>query len=192
MNKSTIVMLILVIILFIPNLPIGGGESDININKYSAEGYVAYVVNSFEKKQDEGSDKRGPDPDINKCVCDGTGIITHGDGHTTPCPYHSKNETPKVKPVNKQILFFTMKGCGPCARFKSSEIPSLKKTGWKVSESKDAMIRILDIAKCPDLWNKYKSSNSVPQFVLVVNGKRVKTMVGFNTATQIANLYNNM
>lgn len=31
-----------------------------------------------------------PHPDADKCVCKGTGVITHGDGHTTPCPYHSK------------------------------------------------------------------------------------------------------
>ena len=30
-----------------------------------------------------------PDPDKNKCACKGTGKIIHGDGHTTPCPFHS-------------------------------------------------------------------------------------------------------
>lgn len=32
----------------------------------------------------------GPDEDPKKCICKGTGVIKHGDGHTTPCPYHSK------------------------------------------------------------------------------------------------------
>jgi hypothetical protein len=31
-----------------------------------------------------------PDPDISKCPCKGSGVITHGDGHQTQCPYHSK------------------------------------------------------------------------------------------------------
>ena len=31
-----------------------------------------------------------PDPDPKKCPCKGSGVITHGDGHTTQCPYHSK------------------------------------------------------------------------------------------------------
>jgi hypothetical protein len=35
------------------------------------------------------------DPDPAKCICKGTGIITHGDGHKTPCQYHG---------VNKQLL----------------------------------------------------------------------------------------
>ena len=30
------------------------------------------------------------DPDPAKCICKGTGIIVHGDGHKTPCPHHSK------------------------------------------------------------------------------------------------------
>lgn len=31
----------------------------------------------------------GPDPDPDKCICQGTGKIIQGDGHVTPCPYHS-------------------------------------------------------------------------------------------------------
>lgn len=30
----------------------------------------------------------GIDPDPTKCICKGTGTITHGDGHTTDCSYH--------------------------------------------------------------------------------------------------------
>ena len=30
-----------------------------------------------------------PNPDADKCPCKGTGEISHGDGHTTPCPYHA-------------------------------------------------------------------------------------------------------
>ena len=37
---------------------------------------------------------KGPHEDPKKCVCGGSGKITHGDGHTTPCPFHSgKNQT---------------------------------------------------------------------------------------------------
>jgi hypothetical protein len=32
----------------------------------------------------------GPNPDVAKCICGGTGIIVQGDGHKTPCPYHAK------------------------------------------------------------------------------------------------------
>lgn len=30
-----------------------------------------------------------PDPDADKCACKGTGKIVHGDGHSTPCPFHA-------------------------------------------------------------------------------------------------------
>jgi len=190
MNKSTLVIVVLVIISFIPNFSIGGGGSEINIDDYAAEGYVAYIVNSVNEKSEDTNEDKEPNPDVNKCVCEGSGVITHGDGHTTPCPYHSKSEQPKVKPVDKQVLFFTMRGCGPCASFKASEIPSLKRSGWKVSESEDAMVRVVDIRKYPKLWAKYKSGNSVPQFCLIENGKKVKTINGFTSATKVANLYN--
>jgi len=39
----------------------------------------------------------GPHPDPDKCVCKGSGWITHGDGHKTPCPYHAKK-------INKPLL----------------------------------------------------------------------------------------
>jgi hypothetical protein len=35
-------------------------------------------------------DSTKPDPDPDKCACKGSGKITHGDGHSTPCPYHAK------------------------------------------------------------------------------------------------------
>jgi hypothetical protein len=49
----------------------------------------------------------GPNPDVSKCVCKGTGIITHGDGHTTPCPYHGKGQstTPNELIVDGELLY---------------------------------------------------------------------------------------
>jgi hypothetical protein len=38
----------------------------------------------------------GPDPDVAKCICKGTGKITQGDGHVSPCPYHSSGESSQV------------------------------------------------------------------------------------------------
>lgn len=42
----------------------------------------------------------GPDPDPKKCICGGSGVITQGDGHKTPCPYHGKKMSMKVKDRN--------------------------------------------------------------------------------------------
>ena len=40
----------------------------------------------------------GPNPDPSKCICKGTGRIVQGDGHVSPCPYHSKENTSKTEP----------------------------------------------------------------------------------------------
>lgn len=38
----------------------------------------------------------GPDKDVSKCICKGTGVIVQGDGHKTICPFHG------VKPPSVQ------------------------------------------------------------------------------------------
>jgi len=49
-----------------------------------------------------------PDEDPAKCPCKGTGVITHGDGHTTPCPFHSKElpiePEPEPEPKTTEVL----------------------------------------------------------------------------------------
>lgn len=40
----------------------------------------------------------GPHEDPAKCVCKGSGTIVHGDGHTTPCPFHSREPEPEAEP----------------------------------------------------------------------------------------------
>jgi hypothetical protein len=36
-------------------------------------------------------------PDPAKCICKGTGVIIHGDGHKTVCPYHGKSSSTQLK-----------------------------------------------------------------------------------------------
>jgi hypothetical protein len=51
------------------------------------------VVFSVKPKPDEIV---GPNPDVSKCICKGSGIIVQGDGHKTPCPYHHKGDMLKA------------------------------------------------------------------------------------------------
>ncbi len=52
----------------------------------------------------------GPDPDVKKCICKGTGKIVQGDGHVSPCPYHGSGdveycpepESPSYSPAPKK------------------------------------------------------------------------------------------
>jgi len=50
----------------------------------------------FNVVPDDDDKPLGPDPDVNKCICKGTGKIIQGDGHTTNCPYHSVSSPPPV------------------------------------------------------------------------------------------------
>jgi hypothetical protein len=44
----------------------------------------------FTKPSPTPDDLLKPHPDPSKCICKGTGVIVHGDGHRTPCEYHGK------------------------------------------------------------------------------------------------------
>ena len=192
MKTSTILVLILLLVTFVPNFSLIKKSSEFSYDKAEAEGYVAFVANSVKKK--DNNNEVGPDPDINKCACKGTGSITHGDGHKTPCPYHSKKDDDTEDETDlinkKQIIFFTAKWCAPCQVFKKIEIPKLEKSGWKISDKKDAMIRIIDIDEHRDFWNEHKISSSVPCFLLFEKGKKTNHLTGLQTATAVANMYN--
>ena len=47
----------------------------------------------------------GPHEDPKKCACGGTGKIKHGDGHTTPCPFHSGEYKTTSPNVDGNILY---------------------------------------------------------------------------------------
>ena len=47
-----------------------------------------------------------PDPDPKKCICKGSGIIVHGDGHKTVCPYHGKKTNSMQKILSERDLIF--------------------------------------------------------------------------------------
>ena len=58
------------------------------------DGWKVDVRRSFDKAEAEvykttpTPDVVGPDPDPEKCICGGSGVIVQGDGHKTVCPYH--------------------------------------------------------------------------------------------------------
>lgn len=51
----------------------------------------------FEKKEPE------PNPDTLVCRCNGSKVITHGDGHQTPCQCNSKPGGCICKPLNPPL-----------------------------------------------------------------------------------------
>lgn len=75
-------------------------DNDDIVNMYSSyvEEWKRECASSFDKAEAEifknepaPKPDDGTNPDASKCICRGTGIIVQGDGHKTPCPYHSKS-----------------------------------------------------------------------------------------------------
>tara|TARA_B100001094_G_scaffold332984_1_gene407689 strand:- start:558 stop:962 length:405 start_codon:yes stop_codon:yes gene_type:complete len=63
------------------------------------------IKKSFDKAESEiykvpSPDIVGPDPDPKKCICGGSGVIVHGDGHKTTCPYHGKKMSQIIQENN--------------------------------------------------------------------------------------------
>ena len=75
------------------NANFGLTKDDIdNIIIVTNEGFDSAELEIFADKPEPvvvPDEPQGPDPDVNKCICKGTGQIVQGDGHITPCPYHN-------------------------------------------------------------------------------------------------------
>lgn len=90
-------------------------EVDTIINQID-EAFDLAEANVLKTKPIPDDEPTGPHPDVDKCICKGTGIITHGDGHTTDCPYHKRqvaNENkdsivrrPRTGPLKRIFNFF--------------------------------------------------------------------------------------
>ena len=164
--KASIIILLFFLVTFIP---IGTKLKVISlVDPYRNEGRVAFVVNESEPSPlKENEDKV-------ECKCGGTGVLTHGDGHKTPCSCKGTGEckcgkdvkpdpTPTPKPdvvkSRKRILYFTADWCGPCQAFKRMELPKLEKAGitssW-LNDKKETSIEMIDIDQDVELFNKYR------------------------------------
>lgn len=81
-----IVVFLLVITTFIP---FGyTAVKTFEFDRARAEGFVAFIVNSNSNIEEEQAVE----------TCDGSGFITHGDGHKTPCPGCNKCQSGQVSP----------------------------------------------------------------------------------------------
>lgn len=82
MKNSTIILALLLLVTFMPTSYSFNNQNydDDSFDNLSNEGYIAYVINSSESENNN-------EPVNKECECKGTGVIIHGDGHRTPCPY---------------------------------------------------------------------------------------------------------
>lgn len=73
-----------------------GQVDDILLDVHQAFNEAENDVLNIDPEPEPEPEPLGPHPDASKCICKGTGIITHGDGHTTDCPYHKQVDDTKV------------------------------------------------------------------------------------------------
>ena len=93
---------------------------------------MAYFIMELENSKDEVADEE----------CDGSGWITHGDGHKTPCPGCGKckpnSKTSAIMNEEYKMYFFTADWCSYCKKMKrdtwSSQrvIKALEEKGIKI------------------------------------------------------------
>jgi len=101
-----------------------------------------------------------------------------------------KKEEPKEQVKKKDsyhVYYFTASWCGPCQTIKAG-LHSLQEVGWKVGSEKTDHIQVIDIDKNPDLFNKHRRENTVPQVVAIKNGKAVGWLTP-ESANQISHFY---
>lgn len=122
MKKSTIFLVLLLAVTFMPtSIPFSnGGDSEYEFDHLSNEGYIAYVVNSWEPESEK--------PAVTECECKGTGTITHGDGHKTPCPYVNP-ETGKCE-FGKTVADSVKKKLTPFQHLSLEQMNSLITGSW--------------------------------------------------------------
>ena len=125
-----------------------------------------------------------PDEEDEAEICDGSGWITHGDGHKTECPgcaacKNKDTESQESKAVDIEseyyVYHFGAKWCGPCERLKSQT--------WKNKEVKDflkdrkAKLFIFDADnKEHDKFFDYYKIKSYPT-ILLVNKQKLSTIL---------------
>ena len=100
-DNANTMRLIAAAVMFIASTSIVAKSSITELTKGQVDDIFVEVNDAFDKAEDTvlkvdpkpnpNPEPVGPDPDPKKCICRGTGVITHGDGHTTPCPYHKKS-----------------------------------------------------------------------------------------------------
>ena len=103
--NGKMIRLAVAVLLFVASTSIVAKNNDSDLTKGQVDDILVDIHEAFNRAESDVLDIEpepkpdpgpiGPDPDASKCVCKGTGIITHGDGHTTDCPYHKQTDDTK-------------------------------------------------------------------------------------------------
>lgn len=133
------------------------------------------VVESFNKAESTVLAKPNVPDVVEKCPCNGTGVITHGDGHKTPCAGTDsgpcefrikKEESTPAKPKtilqtpvkdHGLILMESLPDCLACRQVENSQLlKDLLNVGWR--------FKVID---------PIPGTTSVPKFTAIMNGEPI-------------------
>lgn len=177
MNKSTVGYLLLLVILGLTDF--SGKVSAFAYDKLRAEGVIGFYI------QDVPPAPPLPEPITVDCTCNGTKKLTTDGRILIDCPC-GEGCTCKKKsgdmPItaNKQILFFGAEWCSYCKVFERNEFPKLKDLGFVISDAENAQIRVIDIDKQPDLYQKYGKNRPLPLIILLKDGVEAASVLNKN------------
>jgi thioredoxin 1 len=94
-------------------------------------------------------------------------------------------EKMSAKKEEIKILYFTAAWCGPC-RQQKAELDKMKTLGYDIGTEESSQIRILDVEKDLNLYNKYRGATaSIPLQVIIKNGEVHSRIVGFTYKEKI-------
>lgn len=186
-------ILLLIIVLSLFDWSSGNADTPIvDINEREAIGLVAFIVNSNESDNSDNTIS---------CECNGTEVLTHGDGNETPCPCthngvcNCKKSGQSSVSVESEdlildkeifdqyyIVYWTASWCSVCEKWSKMEKQKLIDAGIKITE--------IDIDKQKSVSRLYKMDNvSMPSFWIVRKRDRTLTdddkYIGYMTFDEI-------
>lgn len=124
----------------------------------------------FKKVVVNPDNDKDKDHDKKDCDCGGDGVITHGDGHTTPCPCEicdCKKKKGDVIVTKPTIIMLSQKSCPPCVLWKNSKRQALINAGWDVQ-----VLEIDTPSGAESARQLGLSTSATPKFYVTINNKK--------------------
>jgi len=161
MKLSTVIVLLFFAITLIPSNVLNR-NSVASINRKKAEGYVAFIAN------DKENIDNNTDNVVEKCECNGTKQIIHGDGHRTPCNCVNSGSECKCKPSSSinhtsgESIMYYYSSKDPCSsRFVNNELSQLSLLNDCVDTIIPVDVETIETSKRPQQVPSFSKSSGL-------------------------------
>ncbi len=106
-------------------------------------------------------------------------------------PEIKQAEPKKSEPTGRLLLYFGATWCGPC-RQQKQVFDRMRRAGrpWDIGPDNDGHIRTLDYDRDREMVRKYRVT-AVPTWVLIENGRVLRSKTGEMTSYQILDFWEN-